>query len=133
MNKIIATIKSIDSVDNLNIVKFDCLENILTMMSLDLNSDIRIGAKVYISIKPTHIAIAKNFNGIISDENQLKANIVEINNGRLLSSIRLNIKDKVLESIITKESACKMDLKTKEEVMIFIKASELSIQEVLND
>ncbi len=133
MSKITATIKSIASVDSLNIVKFDFSSNILTMMSLDLNSDIKIGTKVNISIKPTHIALAKDFNGVLSYDNQIKANIIEINNGKLLSSIKLLVNDEILESIITKESALNMDLKVEDEVTVLIKASELSIQEVLND
>ncbi|MCK5111121.1 MAG: TOBE domain-containing protein [Arcobacteraceae bacterium] len=133
MSKITATVTYIDNIDSLNIVTFDFLGTQLKMMSLDLNDNIKIGTKVLLAVKPTHIALAKKFNGVLSYDNQIKANIIEINNGKLLSSIKLLVNDEILESIITKESALNMDLKVEDEVTVLIKASELSIQEVLND
>ncbi len=73
MSKLIATIKKINSIDNLNIVEFDFLENKLKMMSLGLNPNIQIGKKVKLSVKPTNISIAKSFIGEISLSNQLIA------------------------------------------------------------
>ena len=133
MSKLIATIKKINSADNLNIVEFDFLGNSLKMMSLGLNSNIQIGIKVQLSVKPTNISIAKNFTGEISLSNQLVAIIQNIENGELLSSISLKIDDFLLESIITVESSKRMNLQIGDEVIILIKASNLSIEEVLND
>ena len=101
------------------------------MMSLDLSDDIKIGTKVKLITKPTYIAIAKEFSGILSYSNQLKAKIKELENGKLLSSVKLQIEEFVLESIITFESSQIMDLKVGDEVTAFIKASELSILKVL--
>ena len=133
MSKLIATIKKINCIDNLNIVEFDFLGNSLKMMSLGLNSNIQIGIKVQLSVKPTNISIAKNFTGEISLSNQLVAIIQNIENGELLSSISLKIDDFLLESIITVESSKRMNLQIGDEVIILIKASNLSIEEVLND
>ena len=133
MSKLIATIKKINSADNLNIVEFDFLGNSLKMMSLGLNSNIQIGIKVQLSVKPTNISIAKNFTGEISLSNQLVAIIQNIENSELLSSISLKTDDFLLESIITVESSKRMNLQIGDEVIILIKASNLSIEEVLND
>lgn len=133
MSKLIATIKKINSIDNLNIVEFDFLGNSLKMMSLGLNSNIQIGKKVQLSVKPTNISIAKNFTGEISLSNQLVAIIQNIENGELLSSISLKIDDFLLESIITVESSKRMNLQIGDGVIILIKASNLSIEEILND
>lgn len=133
MSKLIATIKKINNIDNLNIVEFDFLGNSLKMMSLGLNSNIQIGIKVQLSVKPTNISIAKNFTGEISLSNQLVAIIQNIENGELLSSISLKTDDFLLESIITVESSKRMNLQIGDEVIILIKASNLSIEEVLND
>lgn len=133
MSKLIATIKKINSIDNLNIVEFDFLENKLKMMSLGLNPNIQIGKKVKLSIKPTNISIAKDFIGEISLSNQLVATIQYIENGELLSSISLKVGDFLLESIITVDSSKRMNLQIDDEVKILIKASNLSIEEVLND
>lgn len=131
MNTFIATVTKIDTIDNLNIVKFEFSDQTLSMMSLDLSDDIQIGTKVKLITKPSYIAIAKEFSGILSYSNQLKAKIIELENGKLLSSVKLEIEEVFLESIITFESSQKMDLKVGDEVTAFIKASELSILKVL--
>jgi len=131
MNTLMATVTKIDTIDNLNIVKFDFSDQTLIMMSLDLSDDIKIGTKVKLITKPSYIAIAKEFSGMLSYSNQLKAKIIELENGKLLSSVKLQIEEFVLESIITFESSKKMDLKVGDEVTAFIKASELSILKVL--
>ncbi len=133
MSKLIATIKKINNVENLNIVEFDFIGTILKMMSLDLNSDVQIGKKVKLSVKPTNISLAKKISGEISLSNQIVATIQDIENGELLSSISLKTNDFLLESIITVDSAKRMNLQIGNEVIILIKASDLSIEEILND
>jgi molybdopterin-binding protein len=133
MSQLVATIKKINSVDNLNIVEFDFNGLTLKMMSLDLNDDVKIGKKVELSVKPTNISIAKNLIGEISLSNQIVATIQSLENGQLLTSVILKINDTLLESIITVDSSKRMNLQIGEVVTILIKASNLSIGEVLND
>lgn len=131
MSRLKATITHIDSVDNLNIVEFDFDGQPLKMMSLGLADDIKVGKEVILGIKPTHIAIGKDLSGLVSYSNQIKATISSCENGKLLSSIKLSVEDMVLEAIITLDSAVAMDLKAGDDVTMMIKASELSILEVL--
>ncbi|WP_419771007.1 MAG: TOBE domain-containing protein [Candidatus Marinarcus sp.] len=133
MSKIIATITQIKNVQSLNIVDFDFKGTPLTMMSLDLASNIVVGGRVELSVKPTHLAIVKDFAGEFSYSNQIKATIVTIEKGELISSITLKVHDVLLQSIITTKSTQRMNLQTEDDVTIFFKASELSILEVLND
>lgn len=133
MNTLEAEVKQIKSIENLNIVKFDFEGLTLSMMSLELNDNVKIGTRVKLSTKPTHIAIAKDFSGEISYSNQLHVKIVHVNNGELLSSIKLQINSTILESIITKASSERMGLKVDDFVTAFIKANELSIVEILHD
>ena len=133
MSKFIATIKKIQSIDNLNIVKFDFCGLTLKMMSLDLNDDVKIGKKVKLSVKPSNISIAKNLSGEISLSNKIVATIQSLENGQLLTSVILKINDTILESIITVDSSKRMNLQIGEVVTILIKASNLSIEEVIND
>lgn len=129
----IATVSQIDNCDSLHLVKFECNGEILSMMSLDLSDDITIGTRVKLLIKPTHVAIAKNFSGKVSYSNKLETTIASVENGQLLSSIKLKFYDALIESIITLNSSQMMELKVGDKVTAFIKASELSIGEVLND
>jgi molybdopterin-binding protein len=133
MSQIIATIKNIRNVDSLNIVEFGFYNHTLKMVSLNLSKQISINKKVQLSIKPTNILIAKNLQGEISISNQLKAKIVKVENGELLSSILLKVEDTILESIITVDSSKNMNLVKDEEVLILIKASDLFIQEVIDE
>jgi molybdopterin-binding protein len=103
------------------------------MMSLDLNPNVQIGKKVKLSVKPTNISIAKNLLGDISLSNKLVAIIQNVENGKLLCSLSLKIYDVLLESIITVDSSKRMNLQIGDEVSIFIKASDLSIGEIIND
>ena len=133
MSQIIATIKKIHNIDNLNIVEFDFFGKTLKMMSLDLNDDVKIGKKVKLSVKPSNISIAKNLSGEISLSNKIVATIQNLENGQLLTSVILKINDTLLESIITVDSSKRMNLQIGEVVTILIKASNLSIEEVIND
>ncbi len=133
MSSISATVTNIENCDSLHIVKFDCNGQTLSMMSLELDDKIKVGTKVKLVVKPTHIAIAKNFSGEVSYSNKLETTIINIENGQLLSSVKLDFVDTTLESIITVNSSKKMDLKVGDKVIAFIKASELSIGEVIDD
>lgn len=133
MSSFIATVSQIQRCDSLHIVKFDFMGEVLSMMSLELNDKIQVGTKVKLVAKPTHIAIAKKFSGDISYSNQLKCTIKSIKNGELLSSIKLEISGIVLESIITVASSKRLDLNVDDTVTAFIKASELSIRELMDD
>ncbi|WP_375725128.1 TOBE domain-containing protein [Arcobacter sp. KX21116] len=132
MNKIEAIVSQIDSIDNLNIVQFDFSGIKLKMMSLDLNERIKIGQKVILVAKATNIILARDFEGMISFSNQINGKIESIEEGKLLCSVTIKAKNSYFQSIITQASAKKMNLKKDDEINIFIKASDLSIEEVIN-
>jgi len=139
MSKLIATVKNIESVDELNIVTFVCNGETLKMMSLDLNETIQIGKRVVLACKPTSVALAKPtmdykaFSEMLSYANQIKVKISSMDVGVLLSSIKLQFGDSSLESILTSASVERMKLNENDDLLALIKANELSIQEVLND
>lgn len=133
MSLFVATIKKINSIDGLNIVEFSFCNQTLKMMSLDLSKDIQIDKKVKLSVNPSNVIIAKNLFGEISLSNQLVATINNIESGELLCSVILKIENIYIESIITKDSAERMKLKKDEQVTILIKASNLSIEEIIHD
>jgi len=133
MSSLIATVSQIQSCDSLHIVNFQTHSTTLSMMSLDLGDSIKVGTKVKLIAKPSHIAIAKDFSGEVSYSNKLQTTIISMENGQLLTSIKLSFFDDTLESIITLNSSKRMSLQVGDKVTAFIKASELSIGEVYND
>ena len=132
MSTINATITEIQNVDSLNIVSFDFFGTPLKMMSLDLSDAMQVGREVILNVKPFHITIVKDFYGEISYSNRLDAVVKSCEDGELLSSVKLSVNGVILESIITKELSLEMELKEGDNVLVMIKANDLSIQEVIN-
>ena len=131
MSTLVASIKDIQSVDSLNIVTFDFNGIELKMMSLDLADEVQVGRKASLAIKATSVAVAKEFSGEISYANKIHASILEVNNGELLSSIKLQANGNVFESLMTLESSIKMQLAKGDRVIALLKAGELSISEII--
>lgn len=132
MYKLTATIEDIKTDQSLNIVSFQFANQILKMVSLELSENIQIGKKVSLSIKPNAVAIAKNIQGDLSYSNQIAAKVDSIDLGELLCSLKLSCGECYLESIITKESAVRIDVQEGDSVVALIKANEISISEVLD-
>jgi molybdopterin-binding protein len=133
MSYLIAHVVEIQSSENINIVKFKLESQTLSMMSLDISSEIYIGRKVKLLVNSSHVAIAKNLSGELSYANQIRARIEAIREGKLLTYVTLVFGESQIESIITKESALSMKLSVDNSVTILINASELSICEILDD
>ena len=133
MSKIIAKVVEIEAYENITLVKFEVGTQFLSMMSLDISSDIKIATEVKLLINSSHVAIAKEVSGEVSYSNQIQTKIKSLKNGELLSHISLSFGDSIIESIITKKSSLRMQLCVGESVTAFIKANDISIYEVLND
>jgi molybdopterin-binding protein len=127
VNQLKATIRQIENIDNLNLLTLSCGKQHIRILTLELNPNLKVGSVVTLSVKSTDIAIAKNCNGILSYTNQLKAKITHLNNGKLLSSVRVDIEGFGLESIIMLDSSLKMGLRVSDEVVILIQGSDISI------
>lgn len=119
--------------ENLYIVKFLAQNQTLTMVSLELSKKVKVGASVQLQVKSSHVAIGKNLQNMqVSYANALHCHVVSLKSGELLSVAKLKIsEDLYLESIITNESCQRLKLKQDDEVVAFIKASELSILRIL--
>lgn len=130
MNRLHAVVTDVVGEQNLHIISFDFQGSSLSMMGLDLPLGLHVGSSVVLGAKPSHLAIGKNIQGELSYSNQLDATIVSIENGKLLSSVILHVKDVMLQSFITCKSSQRMNLQVGDEVKLLIKASELFVLEV---
>ncbi len=129
-NAIKAKVTKIQNMQNLNIVHFEQEEEIFSMISLELEN-IKVDSNVLLSINPTHINISKEDNLLISCENKIKAKISHIEEGKLLSYISLCFKQEELQSLISSKKLNDLKLKCKDDVFIYINASDISIKEIL--
>ena len=127
MNQLTATLTKIENVETLHHLTFLLGTQSIQMLSLELNPNIAVGKPVKLSVKSTDIALAKNFSGQLSYANQLKAKVTSVNNGKLLSSIGLDVEGFTLESVITLSASLDMELQEGDEVLVLVKGSEVSI------
>lgn len=131
MNTIKARVTKIEGMDSVNLVSFDAQGESLVMMSLELNPSLEVGSSVLLGIKATSVSVAKEKHTMLSISNQIPVRIESINNGELLSSIKLSFFATIIESIITKRSTQRMELKPQDDLIALVKASDLSIVEIL--
>jgi len=132
MNKIEATIKEIQGSQSIHVVTFKAKDEELTMMSLELPQGAKEGTSVTLGIKPSFVLIAKEKSDSISLTNQISANVEEIIQGKLLVTVKLDSLIGTFESLITRKSFDMMNLHVSQNVVVMMKASEISIVKVKN-
>lgn len=133
LNSISAIVKKINSYDGVNVVDFDFNNKTISMMGLELPEKIKIGTKVLLGVKPSHVTIAKSYNLEVSYSNKIKANIIDIIEGKLLCNVIMFCNDTKIESLITKKTKDNMHLRVGDKVTVLIKSTELFIKDIIND
>jgi molybdopterin-binding protein len=131
MNRIIATVTAVESVDHITIINLSAHDTPFRMMSLEQNLSFTSGSRVVLGFKASHVSLAKEPLENISISNRIPVTIQALESGVLLCSLSLQFHENVFESIITKNSCIAMKLAVGESILALIKASELSILEVL--
>ena len=129
-NEILATVGEIFESDFLHVVKFDYDGVKLSMMSLEL-PNIQTGDKVLLSVKPTHISLSKLYPSKTTISNILLSEVIDIQNGEVLSMVLLKAGKSMLESIITLEASKKLGIEKGDKMYALIKSSELFVKKVL--
>jgi len=132
LNDIQAVVTNIQGNQELNIVEFDFHGTTLSMMALELSNKINIGSQVILGAKPSHVTIAKDINLEISYSNKIATKVIDILEGEFLCSIIMAVHGAKIESLLTKKTLHKMNLKKNDSVVTLIKSSELFIKEVLD-
>ena len=128
MSQIQAIVTSIQSKDSLHIVQCDFEGMTLSIITLELPTFVTIGAKVLLGVKPTQIVLGTQKIDTISYQNQIEVTIKAIEFGELLSAIALKTSQgSLIDSIITTQSAKRLDFKEGDNIIAFIKATEVSI------
>ncbi|RMD45877.1 MAG: transporter, partial [Aquificota bacterium] len=71
-------------------------------------------------------------HGEISLSNRIETTVKDIKKGKILTQLRLSFSNKEITSIITTESAKRLNLKVGDKVVAFIKANEVSLMEIVD-
>ena len=131
MSQIVASIRDIEKSGDLHLIEFNLEDKSLYMISLELNRAIKKGIKVKLIIKPFSIVLAKDFSGEITYLNRLEVKIKSIEVGEILTNIELEFYNYILESTVTTKSLNSMSLKEGETILALIRATDISILEVI--
>ncbi len=129
MNKIKGVITDIITFDNLSLITVD-VDNVTFSCVVILHEKpfVKIGNFVFLLFKETEVSIGKNFSiNSISLSNKIPCKITKIKKGKILTEIHLSFKG--IKSIITTKSAEIMNLKENDNIIAFIKATEISLME----
>jgi molybdate transport system regulatory protein len=131
VNRIPAVVTAVESLDTITIVSFEALGTPMRMMALEMPETVEIGSRVMLGVKASGVILAKAFSGTLSISNRLDATVESVKNGSLVSSITVRFGEVRMESIVTRESSERMGLQPGDGVTALIKASELSVLELL--
>jgi molybdopterin-binding protein len=123
MNIIKGKLIETKSKDDLNLLIFECYDDIVKVVTLEINFKID---EAELFFKPTMVSISKEkCNSSI--ENSLKAKIKEIEKGEIFSNICCEYNKEKIEVIVLNESVENLDLKVEDEVYLMIKASDIGV------
>jgi len=125
VNKLIAEVLEIKSLDRLNLIKFGFNSQVINVLILEMNLDLKIGKSAELMIKPTAISILKQSSEF---ENVLKGKVKKIINGEILSRVIVDVEGFEIESIMLKEK-----VNFENDVFVVFKSNDVAISKALND
>lgn len=127
MNKIKTKIISIQKEDSINLVKLESNNITLSLLTLDLPNNIKVESEVMALFKESEVAIAKS-ECEISISNRIKGEIIDIENGKIVTMVKIKTKIGEIDSMITTASSERMNLKVGEIVFALVKSNEMSLE-----
>jgi molybdopterin-binding protein len=127
MNTLQAVVTNIQKSEHITIMSFISNDVNLKMMALEVDDTITKDTQVTLGIKAASISLAKQQHLDISISNQLPCQINNIIEGDLLTVISLDFANNFIESVITRDSARRMELEVGQNIFALFKSSELFI------
>lgn len=125
MNRILAKVVKIQENGALHKVNFNSKAGNLSLVSLDLN--LKIDQEVTLGFKSSAVAIGKLNDDMLSYSNQIKVKIKSIEKGQILTKVVASANQELITSIITTDSANRLDLKVEENAVFLIKATDVFV------
>ena len=133
MNKLPGKIKHIKNSEYLSEVTIalenNAIFNVFLVETPQTASYLQLEQKINLLFKETEVIISKNLTPDISIQNQLKAEIIEIKPGKILSEIILKSHVGEIKSLLGSTLLQQMNFAESQEVLILVKANEIMISE----
>ncbi len=133
MNTLPGSVASVDTGDNLSIVKISPAAqpgDRITAIVIDTPGSaayLRQGCAVLVLFKETEVIIAKDFTGLISVQNKFRCTIKAVEKGKLLAKVILDYAGAEINSIITVNAVNTLALAAGDMVTALVKTNEISI------
>lgn len=126
-----AKISSIKSNKKVSLIEFKIDQLNLFMLELGDFYDLKVGCDVELCIKSSDVVIATAPLQNCSLTNKIKVKIRYIQEGELMCILGLDASNFSFESIILKDSFCRLGLNLNDEIYAYIKATSVHISEIL--
>jgi len=131
MNKIIATITTLEYRDNVSLVGFGVGEEYLEMVSLGVSDALKVGSEVVLGVKATNLILSRERLKGVSIANQVSVTVIKVDVGALLCRVLLDFEGATWESVYSITSVAQMPLAVGDRLFALMRSSDLSIVEVL--
>ena len=133
MNNLSGKIKHIKNSEYLSEVSIELennsIFNVFLVETPQSASYLKPGQKIQLLFKETEVIISKNLMPEISIHNELKAEIIEIKPGKILSEILLKSAVGKIKSLLSSTVLQQMNFAESQEVLILVKANEIMLSE----
>ena len=133
MNKLPGKIKHIKNSEYLSEVTIalenNAIFNVFLVETPQTASYLQLEQKINLLFKETEVIISKNLTPDISIQNQLKAEIIEIKPGKILSEIILKSHVGEIKSLLGSTLLQQMNFAESQQVLILVKANEIMLSE----
>lgn len=128
-----AKLEEINEFKGINALKFGAKFGKLTMVSLEIPTNLSINSRVKLGFKSSEVILSLEKLKNCSLSNEIGCIIQNIAVGEILSVVNLKAlnSDDIFESIITTASAKRLNLSQNLQIYAYIKATSLFIDEVL--
>ena len=122
-----AKISAIEQTGGVSVFEFSAENLSLKMLSLENLQNLKIGDEVRLGFKSSDVFVATSPLLNCSVSNEIKAQISDIEQGQITSSLHLNAGKFEFESIISTASLKRLNLVPGDQIYAYVKATSLYI------
>lgn len=122
-----AKISAIEQTGGVSVFEFSAENLSLKMLSLENLQNLKIGDEVRLNFKSSDVFVATSPLLNCSVSNEIKAEISDIEQGQITSSLHLNAGKFEFESIISTASLKRLNLAPGDQIYAYVKATSLYI------
>ena len=122
-----AKISAIEQNNGVSVFEFSAQNLSLKMLSLENLQNLKIGDEVLLNFKSSDVFVATSPLLNCSVSNEIKAQISDIEQGQITSSLHLNAGKFEFESIISTASLKRLNLAPGDQIYAYVKATSLYI------